>query len=146
MLKIRALAALMLAVPGAALAADTFVMHRDVGCPCCAKWAAQLRQQFGRAVQVVDDTQRPALQARLGIPRDLSSCHTVVIGGYAIEGHVPFADIKRLLAQRPAGVRGIAVPGMPAGSPGMEMPGGGAQRYDVIAFGPKLRRVFARHG
>jgi hypothetical protein len=86
-----------------------------------------------------------ALKAGLGIPTALRSCHTAVAGKYVIEGHVSAADVKRLLTERPAGTFGLAVPGMPAGSPGMEM-GGRRDRYDVIAFGAAgSTRVFAQH-
>lgn len=121
------------------------VVHRDPGCGCCEKWAAQLRAQFKDKVRLVDDAQRAALQKRHGIPTELGSCHTAIVAGYVFEGHVPFADMKRLIAQRPKGVRGLAVAGMPLGSPGMEVAGVKPQRYEVIAFGPGGRRVFARH-
>lgn len=141
-----AFAAIALLVPATAVAARDIAMHRDPGCGCCEKWAAQIRAQFGRDVQIVDDANREVLQHQVGLPADLASCHTAIIDGMAFEGHVPVADMKRALAQRPKGVRGLAVAGMPMGSPGMEMPGMAAQRYDVIAFGPTGRRVFARHG
>ena len=138
-----ALTAAALLVPVAASAATPIVMHRDPGCGCCAKWAAQVQQQLGRQVRVVDDSNRPALQKRAGVPADLSSCHTAIADGMAFEGHVPIADMKRALATRPKGVRGLAVGGMPFGSPGMEVPGVKAQAYDVVAFGPSGRRLFA---
>jgi hypothetical protein len=79
------------------------------------------------------------------VPAALRSCHTAVAGKYVIEGHVPAADVKRLLATKPAGTLGLAAPGMPAGSPGMEM-GPRHDRYDVIAFGAKgSTNVFAQH-
>ncbi|MBR0644408.1 DUF411 domain-containing protein [Roseomonas hellenica] len=81
----------------------------------------------------------------LGIPADLLSCHAAAIGGYALEGHVPAAAVLRLLADRPADIRGLAVPAMPAGSPGMEIPGQPDDTYDVIAFdGSAGRRIFMR--
>ena len=135
------LAAYLIASPAFA----EIVVHRDPGCGCCEKWAAQLRAQFKDKVTLVDDAQRAALQKRNGIPADLGSCHTAIIDGYVFEGHVPIADMKRLLAQRPKGVKGLAVAGMPMGSPGMEVSGMKPQRYDVIAFGPGGRKVFARH-
>jgi hypothetical protein len=138
------LAALALAVPAAAVAADTILVHRDPGCGCCGEWARIVKAQFGRAVQIVDDANRPALMKALGVPADLASCHTAIIDGMTFEGHVPIADMKRLLAQRPRGVRGLAVAGMPLGSPGMEVPGMAARPYEVIAFGPTGRKVFAR--
>lgn len=138
-------AALALGVPAAAVAADAILVHRDPGCGCCGEWARIVKAQFGRAVRIVDDANRPALMKARGVPSDLASCHTAIIDGMTFEGHVPIADMKRALAQRPKGVRGLAVAGMPLGSPGMEVPGRPAQAYEVIAFGPSGRRVFARH-
>ena len=132
-----ALALALVATP--ALAASEAVMHRDPGCGCCEKWAAQVRKAFGRSVKVIDDANRPALQRRVGLPAHLASC------GMAFEGHVPVADMKRVLAAKPKGVRGLAVAGMPLGSPGMEAPGYSADRYNVIAFGSGKSSIFARH-
>ena len=85
------------------------------------------------------------IKTRLGIPAGKGSCHTAEIGGYFVEGHVPAADIQRLLAERPA-VVGLAVGGMPVGSPGMEVPGRPADPYDVFSFDKKGQTtVFARH-
>ena len=139
-------AALLMTIPAVASAAADIAMHRDPGCGCCEKWAAQVRQQFGRKVQIIDDDRREVLQRKIGLPADLASCHTAIIDGMAFEGHVPIADMKRALAQHPKGVRGLAVAGMPMGSPGMEVPGMRTQPYDVIAFGAAGRRVFASHG
>ncbi len=141
-----AVAALLMTIPAVASAAADIAMHRDPGCGCCDKWAAQVRQQFGRKVQIIDDDRREVLQRKIGLPADLASCHTAIIDGMAFEGHVPIADMKRALAQHPKGVRGLAVAGMPMGSPGMEVPGMRTQPYDVIAFGAAGRRVFASHG
>ena len=138
-------AALMTLVPSSALLAADIAVHRDPGCGCCTKWAEQVKAQFGRKVRIIDDDNRQAFARQRGVPADLASCHTAVIDGMSFEGHVPIADMKRALAQRPKGVAGLAVAGMPLGSPGMEMPGMKAQRYDVVAFGPSGRRVFARH-
>ena len=135
-----AVAALLMTIPAVASAAADIAMHRDPGCGCCEKWAAQVRQQFGRKVQII------VLQRKIGLPADLASCHTAIIDGMAFEGHVPIADMKRALAQHPKGVRGLAVAGLPMGSPGMEVPGMRTQPYDVIAFGAAGRRVFASHG
>ena len=137
---------LLLAISAPASAAADIAMHRDPGCGCCEKWAVQVRQQFGRKVQIIDDARREVLQRKIGLPADLASCHTAIIDGMAFEGHVPIADMKRALAKHPKDVRGLAVAGMPMGSPGMDVPGMSAQRYDVIAFGAAGRRVFARHG
>ena len=146
MTRIRLIAAtLAAALPAAALAAGPVLMHRDPGCPCCEKWAAQVKAQFGRAVTIIDDANRHDFLKNRGVPGDLASCHTAVIDGLTFEGHVPIADMKRALATRPKGIAGLAVAGMPMGSPGMEMPGAKAAHYDVVAFGPGGRRVFTRH-
>ena len=141
-----AVGALLMIVPAAASAAADIAMHRDPGCGCCEKWAAQVRQQFGRKVRIIDDARRGTLQRRVGVPAGLGSCHTAIIDGMAFEGHVPIADMKRALAQHPKDVRGLAVAGMPLGSPGMEVGVMKRLSYEVIAFGPGGRRVFARHG
>ena len=127
-----------------ALAGD-IVMHRDPGCGCCEAWAAQVAKAFGQAVTIVDDADRSDLHTRLGMKPGMAGCHTALIDGMAFEGHVPIADMKRALATRPAGVTGLAVPGMPLGSPGMEVPGRTADKFTVIAFGPATSSVFARH-
>lgn len=146
MQKIRTLAlALALATPAVAMAAEPIVIHRDPGCGCCEQWAEQVKAQFKRQVRMVDDANRAALKARYGVPATLASCHTAIIGGMPFEGHVPIADMKRALADQPKGVKGLAVAGMPIGTPGMEMPSLKAQHYQVIAFGPRSQTVFARH-
>lgn len=139
------LAALALSAPVTALAAQQIAVHRDPGCGCCEKWAEQVRAQFGRQVRMIDDPQRVALHKKYAMPADLASCHTAIIDGMAFEGHVPIADMKRVLKQRPKGVVGLAVAGMPLGSPGMEVPGQRPQRFTVIAFGPGGKKAFARH-
>lgn len=136
------LAAALISTP--VMAANQAVMHRDPGCGCCEKWAAQVRKVFGRSVKIIDNADRPALQRKLGIPSSLASCHTAVIDGLSFEGHVPLADVKRVLAERPRGVRGLAVAGMPIGSPGMEVPGRVSDRYNVMAFGANGTSVYAR--
>lgn len=141
-----ALAVLVATLSVASSAAVPIIVHRDPGCGCCGKWAAQVRKQFGRPVTMIDDPHRYALQRSRGIPADLSSCHTAVVDGLVFEGHVPIPDMKRLLAQRPRGVLGLAVAGMPIGSPGMEITGQPAQSYRVVAFGRGGRTVFARYG
>ncbi|MFA6115528.1 MAG: DUF411 domain-containing protein [Sphingomonas sp.] len=139
-------ACLALGVPSLAIAAADIVVHRDPGCGCCEQWAAQVRQQFGRRLSIVDDQQRSTFQSAHGVPARLSSCHTAIVDGMVFEGHVPIADMKRVLAQRPRGVSGLAVTGMPVGSPGMEVPGQAAQPFNVIAFGAGRETIFARHG
>lgn len=138
-------AALSLALPASAMAATPILIHRDPGCGCCEKWAAQAEAQFQRQVRMVNDANRAGFQKARGVPAELSSCHTAIVDGMIFEGHVPFADMKRVLAARPKGVTGLAVAGMPVGSPGMEVSGVPAQSYDVVAFGSGGRRIFARH-
>lgn len=112
----------------------TLVVNRDAGCGCCQGWMT-LMQRSGRFTATMrDEPDMQALKRRLGVPGDLASCHTAEVEGYVLEGHVPSADIVRLLEQRPAGVRGLAVPGMPIGSPGMEQGGGGRDAFDVFVF------------
>lgn len=137
-----AVAALMFAATSAV--ASDIVVHRDPGCGCCAKWAAMAQRELKRPVRMIDNPGRAALASKAGAPATLGSCHTAIIDGYAIEGHVPFADVKRLLATKPRGVRGLAVGAMPMGAPGMEVPGQ-SERYAVMAFGSGRPRVFARH-
>lgn len=128
-----------------ALAAGDILMHRDPGCGCCEQWAARVRQAFGRNVRIVDDANRAAFQRQVGLPAILASCHTAIVDGIAFEGHVPIVDMRRVLANRPKGVRGLAVAGMPIGSPGMEVSGVRPQRYNVIAFGAARTSVYAQH-
>jgi len=103
-------------------------------------------EQNGFPVTAKDFNSRAAEQAVSQVPAALQSCHTAIVDGYIIEGHVPVADVNRLLTERPAGVIGLAVPGMPVGSPGMEVAGQPAQPYDVIAFDKNgSTQVFASH-
>lgn len=127
-----------------AAAPRRIVVYKDPDCGCCREWVTYLRRN-GFAPEAHDRADMSALKDSLGVPDALRSCHTAVVGRYAVEGHVPAEDIVRLLTKAPKGVTGIAVPGMPAGSPGMEM-GGRRDRYDVIAFAPNGRTsVFASH-
>ena len=115
---------------------------KDPSCGCCGAWVDHIRAA-GFPVRVVESDEVDALKQRLGVPPDLASCHTAEVDGYVIEGHVPAAALLRLLAERPAAT-GLAVPGMPAGSPGMEVPGLSPERYDVVQFGPSGQGTFAR--
>lgn len=109
-------------------------VSRDVGCSCCHVWT-EVMQASGRfRVSMTDAPDLPALKRKLGVPASLGACHTAIVQGYVIEGHVPAEDILRLLAEHPAGVRGIAVPGMPRGSPGMEQSNGVVDDFTVVAF------------
>ena len=117
------------------------VATKDPSCGCCEAWVKHLRGE-GFRVQVVNAPVNP-VKARLGVPRELASCHTAQVGGYVIEGHVPASAIKRLLAEKPSGT-GLAVPGMPVGSPGMEVEGVEPATYEVVLFGPDRRSTCAR--
>ena len=104
---------------------------KDPNCGCCHDWIAHVEQNGFKAK--VFDTGNNAARARLGLPHKLGSCHTAVVQGYVIEGHVPAREIQRLLKEKPQAL-GLAVPGMPIGSPGMDGPayGGRRDRYDVL--------------
>ena len=111
-------------------------------CGCCGKWVTHL-EDAGFAVEVHDLEDLAPVKATHGVPADLESCHTAVVEGYVVEGHVPAADVARLLEERPA-VTGLAVPGMPIGSPGMEGPN--PEAYRVLAFESTGRtRTFSTH-
>jgi hypothetical protein len=126
-----------------AMAANAIDVYRDPSCACCGAWMAYLRTQ-GYVVAVHENQPMAAVKTRFGVPADATSCHTALIDGYVIEGHVPVEDIRRLLAEHPD-ARGLAAPGMPMGSPGMEM--GAPERYDVVLIGRDgTSRVFASHG
>ena len=128
---------------GANATAATLAVTKTPTCGCCTEWVERMRDAgFKVTVQDVEDT--APLAKRLGVPDRLRSCHTTMVEGYAIEGHIPAADIKRLLAERPKAA-GIAVPGMVVGSPGMEH-GDHSQPYQTILFDRAGKtRVFASH-
>jgi hypothetical protein len=119
---------------------QVITVHKDPNCGCCTGWVEHLRES-GFTVQAIDTAELDAVKTRLGVPRDLAACHTAQVAGYVVEGHVPAAALKRLLAEKPSAA-GLAVPGMPVGSPGME--GGTPESYDVILFGPADRRTYMR--
>lgn len=140
---------LCLAAPFALLAcsqaasAAVIEVVKSPTCGCCTKWVEHL-QRSGMHVRVTEVDDTSAVAKDLGVPDDLRSCHTARAGGYAIEGHVPAADINMLLAKKPTG-NGIAVPGMPMGSPGMDQ-GGAKGSFATILFDARgKRQVFARH-
>jgi hypothetical protein len=129
----------------AAPAALKIKVYKDPSCGCCTAWAEKLTAA-GFSVEVEARDDMDALKTRLGVPSDLVSCHTGVINGYAIEGHVPPADIKRLVTTKAKG-KGLAVPGMPINSPGMEVPGEADEAYTVWLFDAAGKRsAFAQHG
>lgn len=111
-------------------------VHKDPDCGCCSGWVQHL-QSGGFAVQVEETHALASIRKRLGVPDNLAACHTAEIDGYVIEGHVPAVAIRRLLEERPVAA-GLAVPGMPVGSPGME--GGQPQKYAAILFGKDGQR------
>lgn len=130
--------------PQGALPAMT--VYKSASCGCCGQWVEHVRAN-GFTVREVNTDDLNTVKREMGIPPRLASCHTVVVGSFVVEGHVPADDIKKLLRDRPA-VRGLAVPGMPIGSPGMEQgPPSQYERYDVLAFtADGATRVFASHG
>ena len=124
--------------------AMAMVVHKSATCGCCTAWVDHMRQA-GFAVEVRDAENLEPVKTRLGIPPGKGSCHTAEIGGYFVEGHVPAADVKRLLADKPD-AKGLVLPGMPAGSPGMEMPDGRTEPYTVELVRPDgATEPFASH-
>lgn len=107
-------------------------VYKSPTCGCCTEWVAHLRRH-GFRVKVEDVTSLQPIKTRHGVPEALQSCHTALVGGYVVEGHVP-ADLVERLLREPPKVAGIAVPGMPVGSPRMEVPGARAERYQVLTF------------
>lgn len=126
------------------LAAAEIKMFRQSGCGCCGKWA-ELLKAAGHTVTIVEGEDMSLIKSEAGVPEALYACHTAMVEGYVIEGHVPVADIDRLLKERPK-ARGLAVAGMPMGSPGMEAEDGATEPYDVMLFGADGGEVvFERH-
>ena len=119
------------------------VVNKDPSCGCCGAWVDHMRTE-GFPVEVIDTPEMNRLKVRLGVPQELAACHTAIVGGYIIEGHVPAGAVMRLLAEMPAG-KGLAVPGMPVGSPGMEVSGVAPDTYEVVLFGPVGHKTFGRY-
>lgn len=122
--------------------AETITVYKTPWCGCCSSWIKHL-QRDGLDVRVIEREDLAPVRASLVVPNELASCHTAQIGSYAIEGHVPAAEIRRLLKERPDAA-GLAVPGMPMGSPGMETPNP-PDAYDVILFDGDTQSVFASY-
>ena len=121
------------------------VVHKSPTCGCCTVWAAHMREA-GFPVEMRDEADVTTVKRRVGVPGGKHSCHTAIVAGYFIEGHVPAADVKRLLATKPD-AKGLVVPGMPIGSPGMEVPDGRTQPYAVeLVKRDGTTEVYARHG
>jgi hypothetical protein len=124
--------------------ASTVQVYKSPTCGCCANWVKHL-QQHGFKTQVTETENVADIKAQHKVPARAQSCHTAVVDGYVLEGHVPASDVQRLLKERPA-VIGLAVPGMPIGSPGMEVPNVKPQAYDVVTFDKQGQlKVFASH-
>lgn len=118
-------------------------VYKSPTCGCCNEWVKHLRAN-GFSVKAHDVSDVAQYKTTFGLPITLGSCHTAKVGGYVIEGHVPANEIKRLLKERPA-ISGLAVPGMPIGSPGMEQ-GAHKDRYDVMSFDKQGKiGVYARY-
>ncbi len=128
---------------GSAAHAATMTVYKSPACGCCAKWVEHV-EKHGFTVKTVPTADMTAIKKKAGVPGALMSCHTTIVGGYVVEGHVPAADIKRLLRQKPS-ARGIAVAGMPMGAPGMEH-GDHREPYATMLIGTNGKAtVFAKH-
>jgi hypothetical protein len=120
------------------------VVYKSASCGCCTKWVDHLRAS-GFAPTVHDEEDMDSVKDTLGVPTGVRSCHTAVLGGYLIEGHVPASDLRSLLAKHPA-VAGLAVPGMPSSTPGMAAPGAPVEPYEVLTFQADGKtQSYARH-
>lgn len=139
------LAPLALIACAQAATAATLDVIKTPTCGCCSVWIERMKAA-GFTVKARDVADTSPVARAAGVPDRLRSCHTAKVGGYVIEGHVPAADIKRLLATKPKGAIGLSAPGMPAGSPGMEM-GGRSDRYSVMLIRKDGKHtVWATHG
>ncbi|MEP9356142.1 DUF411 domain-containing protein [Xanthobacter sp. KR7-65] len=138
------LVAAALLAPTAARAATRplVTVYKDPSCACCGAWADHVAKA-GFSMTIVEEPRMNAIKVRFGIPSALWSCHTAEVENYLLEGHVPATALIRLLAARPS-VRGIAVAGMPVGSPGMDVAGMEPETYDVMAFGSATSSLFMR--
>jgi hypothetical protein len=117
---------------GAQEPAPTVTVYKSPTCGCCSKWIEHMRSQ-GFDVKSTDVDDITQVKTAYGVPVEAASCHTALVRGYVVEGHVPASSVKRLLREKPK-VAGLAVPGMPVGSPGMEMPNGQKEPYEVVSF------------
>ena len=135
-----------LMLPGAswAVSLPTVAVYRNPGCSCCEAWVKRMVES-GFKVSVEDDPNLEARRASLNIPAELASCHIALADGYAFEGHVPPADIVKFLGERPSGAIGLAVPGMPMGSPGMGPEGNGGAYEVLLIVANATPTLYARH-
>lgn len=137
-------AVFVLATTPSGHAAEVITVYKQAYCGCCENWAAHLRRS-GFKVNVIDVANLAPLNEQFGIPINVESCHTAKLGNYYIVGHVPVPDIQKLLTEKPA-VMGLAVPGMPVGSPGMEMPGTAPDKFNSLLFNKHGEtRVYVSH-
>ena len=128
----------------AAVPAAVISVYKSPTCGCCKSWVARV-QEAGFRVETHDMANMDSVKNEAGVPSSARSCHTGIVDGYVIEGHVPPETIARLLRERPK-IAGLAVPGMPIGAPGMEVPGRPADSYDVVAIGMDgATTVYERH-
>ncbi|MCC4264374.1 DUF411 domain-containing protein [Oceanimonas baumannii] len=125
----KSLLSLSLLLAGPALAAPSVTVYKSPTCGCCESWVEHMRES-GFEVNSIDTEQMGAVKQKAGVEPRLASCHTAHVDGYVIEGHVPAADVKRLLQQQPE-VHGLSIPGMPQSAPGMDIPG---TPYEVLSF------------
>ena len=141
-----ALGSLALATGCARAEARELIVYKTPWCGCCGGWVTHMRSA-GFAPTVFELEDLAPVRAKHGIPFKLSSCHTGLVGGYVVEGHVPSADVVRLLRERPRGL-GLVVPGMPIGSPGMEQAGDATERFETLLLLDRAGRTqtFATHG
>ena len=119
-------------------------VYKSPTCGCCSKWIEHMKAQ-GFDVKSTDQSDVTPIKTQYGVPADAQSCHTALVGGYVLEGHVPASAVKKLLSEKPK-VVGLAVPGMPVGSPGMEVPSGQVEAYNVVAFDKAGKQtVYEKH-
>lgn len=131
---------LALAAPAARAEPAKMTVHKSATCGCCGKWAARMREA-GFVVEEIIEADMKAVKSRLGVPEKLASCHTAEIESYFVEGHVPAQAIRQLLKERPKAA-GLAAPGMPSGSPGME--GGEEEIYTLYLFDASGEREYGK--
>jgi hypothetical protein len=131
-------------VSGSSAKPMAITVYKSSSCGCCTSWVEYVRDN-GFEPTVHDEEDMDAIKAQLGVPEGVRSCHTALVGKYLIEGHVPASDIKRLVAEQ-AGVAGLAVPGMPSGTPGMAQAGAKIAGFEVVAFQQDgTTKTFARY-
>jgi len=130
--------------PSASAGLPTVTVYKSPSCQCCSDWVAHMKEE-GFEVEVQSKLRMKPVKKQVGLPASLAACHTSVVGNYVVEGHVPAQEVKQLLREQPD-VRGLSVPGMPVGSPGMER-GNRVEPYEVVTFTPSGETtVFAQYG